>query len=90
MRRLCCNEVMFYAEMWHKGSKPVACRFLDIELEAQIGGERGSRVGNSSIQLVSVNLSYVEKLYPDFNVACSIRYRMKPFTAKNTFRRMKW
>ena len=26
--------------MWHKGSKPVVCRFLDIELEAQIG-DRG-------------------------------------------------
>ena len=29
-----------------KGSKPIACRFLDIELEARIG-ESGFRVCNS-------------------------------------------
>jgi len=36
-------------------------RFLDIELEAQIG-ERDFQVWNSSIQLVSVNLPEVVKL----------------------------
>jgi len=45
----------------HKSSKPVACRFQDIEQEAQIG-ERGFRVGNSSVQLVSVNLPRLVKL----------------------------
>jgi len=29
--------------LWRKGSKPLACRFLDIELEYQIG-KRGFRV----------------------------------------------
>ena len=42
--------------LWLKVSKPVTCPFLDIELEAQIG-EKGFRVCNSSIQLVSLNLS---------------------------------
>ena len=37
-------EIIGY--MWRKSSKPVACRFLDIELEAQIG-ERGFRVWNA-------------------------------------------
>ena len=36
-------------------SKPIAYRVLDVELGAQIG-ERGFRVCNSSILLVSVNL----------------------------------
>ena len=53
--------------MWRKSSKPVACRFLDIEVEAQIG-ERGFRVCNSSIQLVSVNYSQGENLKSNFNV----------------------
>ena len=38
--------------MWCKGSEPVACYFLDTELEAQIG-ERGFWVCNSSIQFFS-------------------------------------
>jgi len=46
-----------------KGSKPVACCFLDTELEAKIGG-RGFRVCNSSIQLVSVNLLQVKICNP--------------------------
>jgi len=41
--------------MQRKGSKPVAFRVLDTELEAQTG-EKGFRVCNSSIQLVSSNL----------------------------------
>jgi len=40
--------VWSYLHMWCKGSKRVAFRFLDSELEAQIG-ERGLRVCNSSI-----------------------------------------
>ena len=43
------------AQMWCKGSKLVACHFLDNDLDTQIG-ERDFRVCNSSIQLVSVNL----------------------------------
>ena len=32
--------LILYWDVWRKGSKPVVCRLLDIELEAQTG-ERG-------------------------------------------------
>jgi len=47
--------------MWRKGSKPVACRFLDIELEAQIG-ERGFKIAILQFSWCPWILPWVVKL----------------------------
>ena len=55
------NQLCHWDHLWRKGPEPIACHFLVIEVEAQIE-KMGFWVCNSSIQLVSVNLSYIEKL----------------------------
>jgi len=69
--------------MWRKGPKPVVCRELFTDIQANIGE------GFSSLKFfISGGVRkfvIIWKVATDFNAVCFIWHRMKPFIAQNKF-----